>query len=340
MADEEKKELKTVADDVAAARKEANRERRRRTSAQILTFDEGGERPRTNADVERETYITLNESLLAKKRLTGTITGVEEIDGGNGKVTVAAVLRMNEYKIYIPADRCIDAELTGEAAKNPTPEAIQRNQSYLLSKRLGSVVDFVVKGIDREKKIVVASRKEAMEQLVNETYFRRNLVRVDGPIVQGRIVFAIKIGIIVEVGGVEAYIPCQELRYQQIQDATKYFQVGDTIKLKVLEVEKNPETKSVHLTVSAKQAMEDPRETEFDKYNEQALYVGVASRCTAHGIYVSLNDGDYGMDVFCHFPKNGPRPVRGQGCTVRIIKKDEDKKRLFGLIIHTDPIRT
>lgn len=43
---------------------------------------------------------------------------------------------------------------------------------YLLNKRLGAEVDYIVKGVDQENNVVAASRLEAMALKRREYYFR------------------------------------------------------------------------------------------------------------------------------------------------------------------------
>ena len=45
------------------------------------------------------------------------------------------------------------------------------------------------------------------------------------------------------------------------------------------------------------------------------------------------------MDIFCKFPNHGKVPVRRSKVTVKVTKKDTEKKRLWGTIIHIAPLR-
>ena len=61
-----------------------------------------------------------------------------------------------------------------------------------LSKRLKSEIDYVVKGIDEDKEIVVASRKEAMDrkckEFLLETDKDGNYIVYEGAVVEARVV--------------------------------------------------------------------------------------------------------------------------------------------------------
>ena len=63
----------------------------------------------------------------------------------------------------IPAAECVDVPDSGD--RDP-----KKYEQYVMSKRLGSEVDYIVKGIDAEHDIVAASRKDAMEKKCKEFF--------------------------------------------------------------------------------------------------------------------------------------------------------------------------
>lgn len=105
----------------------------------IISID-GKLKVETQEEKKRNTLITLNESLKSGKVLTGTISGVERL---GKKGPAIAVIYMNDYKIMIPASECIDIPPAEE-------KDAQQYEQYLLSKRLASEVDFVIKCIEED----------------------------------------------------------------------------------------------------------------------------------------------------------------------------------------------
>lgn len=290
----------------------------------IISID-GKLKVETQEEKKRNTLITLNESLKSGKVLTGTISGVERL---GKKGPAIAVIYMNDYKIMIPASECIDIPPAEE-------KDAQQYEQYLLSKRLASEVDFVIKCIEEDNEIAVASRMEAMlkkrKEFLLETDKNGAYVVNEGSIVESRVVCTTRAGIIVEIFGAECYIPCRELSYQRIQDATQDFFVGTRILVKILSIDRNVETGIVNIEASVKQASENPYEKAMKFYNEGDKYLGVVSMIDENGVFVALNGG---IDALCKYPDRGPRPPRGAKVTVRITVKNEEEKRLFGLITH------
>lgn len=290
----------------------------------IVSID-GKLKVKTAEELKKEALITLSESCKSGKILTGVITGVEKL-GKNGPSI--AVIFLNDYKIMIPASECIDIPAPGD--KDP-----QQYEQYLVSKRLGSEVDYIVKVVEEENGIAIASRMEAMmkkrkEFLLDTDKNDKYLVNEDS-IVEARVVCTTRAGIIVEVFGTECYIPCRELSYQRIQDATQDFFVGTRVLVKILSITRDLENSIVNIDASVKQANENPYEKALKFYNEGDKYVGKVSMIDHNGVFVAL---DSGIDVLCKFPDRGPRPPRGATVTIRITLKNEEEKRLFGLITH------
>ena len=325
---------KTVSDKLIEETKKANQEAKKaeRVSSEsgkkIISID-GKLKVDTDEDRRKNALISLNESFKGGKILTGHVTGVEKV-GKNGPSV--AVLYVEDFKIIIPATECIDIPDPGD--RDP-----QKYEQYLLSKRLKSEIDYVVKGIDEQKEIVVASRKEAMakkcKEFLLETDKDGNYIVYEGAVVEARVVCTTRAGIIVEIFGVESYIPSRELSYQRIQDATQEFMVGQRVLAKILTIDRDLEAETVTIEASIKQANPNPYAKAMKRYNVNDKYVGEVSMIDENGVFVALEGG---VDVLCKYPERGARPPRGTIVTVRITTKNEEMNRLFGLITHVSKI--
>lgn len=326
-------EKKTVSEQLIEDTQKANQkakeaEKRNENNKRIISID-GKLKVDTDEDRRKNALLSLNESLKGGKILTGHVTGVEKV-GKNGPSV--AVLYMEDFKIIIPALECIDIPDPGD--RDP-----QKYEQYLLSKRLKSEIDYVVKGIDEDKEIVVASRKEAMDrkckEFLLETDKDGNYIVYEGAVVEARVVCTTRAGIIVEIFGVESYIPSRELSYQRIQDATQEFMVGQRILSKILTIDRDLENETVTIEASIKQANPNPYAKAMKRYNVNDKYVGEVSMIDENGVFVALEGG---VDVLCKYPERGARPPRGTIVTVRITTKNEEMNRLFGLITHVSKI--
>ena len=203
----------------------------------------------------------------------------------------------------------------------------------MLTKRLGAEVDYIVKGVDPEAGIAVASRLEAMRVKRKQYYFGvdrdGNNLLYAGVCAEARVVSVIRAGIFVDLFGLEIYIPLRELSYQRMMDASGYFQPGQRILVKILDVDRS-DRNNVKAVASVKQATENPYEKALRRYTVGNRYVGTVSMVDTNGVFVAL---DGGIDCLCSYPKRG-RPPRGARVTVRVLGINHETNRIWGAITH------
>ena len=288
----------------------------------VLSIDE---RPSVETDEERaqSDLIDLLESLKTGRILTGTIQGVEQAAGN----VSCAVIYHGVFKVIVPASEAV------ETPEDLHGRSLEEVMHYLLSKRLGAESDYIVKGIDREANVAIASRLDAMKAKRKQFYLGtdrdgNNLI-YPGLCAEARVVSAIRAGIFVDLFGLEIYIPLRELSYQRLMDASGYFQPGQRILVKVLDVDRSDKN-DIKASASVKQAGENPYEKALRMYTVGNRYVGSVSMVDTNGVFVAL---DGGIDCLCSYPKRG-RPPRGARVTVRILGINHETNRIWGAITH------
>ena len=313
--------------DVGDGVEETPKPRKRRASARSQPVVSIDERPtvETEADKAKNDLLDLLESQKTGRILTGTIQGVER--PADNPSRSLAVIYHGEFKVMIPAEEAVEppADYRGRL-----PEDVLH---YMLTKRLGAEVDYIVKGIDPKSGLAVASRLEAMKSKRKAYYLGTdrdgNNLLYSGVCAEARIVSAIRAGIFVDLFGLEIYIPLRELSYQRWMDAAAYFQPRQRILVKVLEVDRS-DRNQIKATASVKQAGENPYEKALRRYSVGNRYVGTVSMVDTNGVFVAL---DGGIDCLCSYPKRG-RPPRGSRVTVRILGINNDSNRIWGAITH------
>ena len=284
----------------------------------------------TDTDRLRSDLLDLVESFKSKRILTGTIQGVERL-ADNPEMSYAVIYH-GDFKVIIPVLEAI------EEPEDYRDQARGDVLHYLLNKRLGAEVDYIVKGIDQENNVVAASRLEAMALKRREYYFRTdrdgNYQIYEGIRAEARVISVIRAGIFVDLFGAETYIPLRELSYQRWVDAAQHHQPGQRVLVKVLDVDRSDRSHP-RVTASVKQAMENPYEKALKKYVVGNRYVGTVSMVDLNGVFVSL---DGGIDCLCTYPKRG-RPPRGARATVRILGINHESNRIWGVITHMSTAR-
>ena len=314
-SDTEEKEVKTT-----TRRKRANT----RTAVNVLSIDEH-RTVETEADKARNDLLDLIESMKTQKILTGTIQGVEQPEDNPSRSL--AVIYHGDFKVIIPAE---EAVLPPEDNRGRSQEDVMH---YTLTKRLGAEVDYIVKGIDPQSGVAVASRLEAMAAKRKEYYFGTdrdgNNILYEGVCAEARIVSVIRAGIFVDLFGLEIYIPLRELSYQRLLDASSQFQPGQRVLVKILSIDRS-DRNHIKASASVKQAGENPYESALRTCSVGNRYVGTVSMVDTTGVFVAL---DGGVDCLCSYPKRG-RPPRGARVTVRILGLNMESNRIWGAITH------
>ncbi len=312
-------------EDSSGAEEAPKKRRSVRPNRDVLTIDDT-RTVRTDADREQEDLLDLIESMRIGRILSGTIQGVER--PSEKQSHIIAVIYHGAYKVIIPAEEAVDPP---EDYRDQNPDDVHH---YMLTKRLGAEVDYIIKGIDSEAKIAVASRLAAMKAKRKQYYFGTdrdgNNLLYSGVCAEARVVSCIRAGIFVDLCGLEVYIPLRELSYQRMMDAAGYFQPGQRILVKILELDRS-DRDHIKVKASVKQAGENPYEKALHKYAVGNRYVGTVSIVDTNGVFVAL---DGGIDCLCSYPKRG-RPPRGARVTVRILGINHDTNRIWGAITHT-----
>lgn len=129
---------------------------RRTTSARPASVVSIDARPtvETEEDKARNDLLDLMESLKSKRILTDTIQGIER--PADNPLRSLAVIYHGDIKVIIPAEEAVEPP---EDFRGRLPEDVLH---YMLTKRLGAEVDYIIMGIDAAAGVAVGSRLEAM----------------------------------------------------------------------------------------------------------------------------------------------------------------------------------
>ena len=128
-----------ASDGVESPEKKPRRRAAARPASPVVSIDE---RPsvETEADKARNDLLDLVESLKTKRILTGTIQGIER--PADHPSRSLAVIYHGDIKVIIPAEEAVEPP---EDFRGRLPEDVLH---YMVTKRLGAEVDYIIKGID------------------------------------------------------------------------------------------------------------------------------------------------------------------------------------------------
>lgn len=186
---------------------------------------------------------------------------------------------------------------------------------------IGTKVAMIVLNYDRENDVFTASRKDALERMAEITW---------GRLEEGQEIIAVvrKVSpkvIDVDIGGIKVKIPAAEIDYEWIDDLRDRFKIGDNLKVKVMEVDK--ENKKVVL--SAKALKPNPYPDCTKRYAKGGEYVGKVTGVEDYGIFVNLEPG---VDALVRHMKF-ERLRKGDRVILRVYEVDPQKERIYGKIV-------
>lgn len=276
----------------------------------------------TEFEKAKDKFLDLIESLKTGRYLTDTIQGVEK---HSGMGEPRAIIFHGDYKVVIMASMIVNLPRN---LRDQEPNDIYH---YLLTKRIGAEIDYVVKGIDQNTGLAVASRKEAMNTKRRHYYLnltREGTYRIyEGIVCEARVTSVIPDGIFVEIFGIDVYIPLRELSYLRLSDAMGYFEPGDRVLVKITSLDRSDEN-NIRISASVKQVAANPIAKALEKIEVESNYAGTVSMADENGIFVKL---DIGADCRCPYPHR-TRPPKGARVIVKIAGVDMERQFIWGNI--------
>ncbi len=242
---------------------------------------------------EFEARVKLNEPI--KVKVTNVV---------NGGVTAS----FGSVKIFIPASQL------GQKVDN-------------LDEYRGKNIEIKVIEYNPEKKKIVGSErvlvKAAREQAEKEVWSKA----VEGAELEGTIREIKDYGCFVDLGGMDGLLHISEISWKPIHNPSEVFKVGDTVKVKVLSVDK--ENKKISL------GYRKPEDNPWLKvpYEVGQVVEAEVVSMKPFGAFVALENGLEGLvhiSNITHARIAKPQDVleMGQKVTAKVIEVDPEKKRI------------
>jgi len=257
---------------------------------------------------ENEKKGTLNEEILSK--YDNTLNAIKDHEVVEGTVT-----SINKREVVVNVGFKSDGIVpAGEFRYNP-------------ELKVGDKVEVYIESQEDKKGQLVLSHKEAR---ASRSWDRVNDACNAGEIVNGFIKCRTKGGMIVDVLGMEAFLPGSQIDVKPIRDYDQF--VGKTMEFKIVKV--NDEFRNV--VVSHKALIEAEIEAQkaeiVAKLEKGQVLEGVVKNITNYGVFIDLG----GVDGLIHITDlswgrvNDPKEIveLDQKINVVILDFDDEKKRI------------
>ncbi len=193
--------------------------------------------------------------------------------------------------------------------------------------KIGGEVEVVLESVEDQEGNLVLSKQRAdflriWEKVVN--------AHETGEILQGKIVKRIKGGMVVDLMGMEAFLPGSQIDIRPIRDFDAF--VGQIMDFKVVKVNIPTENVVVSHKVLVEEEIADQRNAILESLERGQILEGTAKAITDFGVFVDLG----GVDGLIHITDlswgriNHPNEVVKLDQTIKVVVTDfdEEKKRI------------
>ncbi|MGA2525919.1 MAG: 30S ribosomal protein S1 [Smithellaceae bacterium] len=231
-------------------------------------------------DRKRSNVVLSRRPIVASERETEKKDILSSIQEGN--VVEGVIKNITDYGIFI--------DLGGiDGLLHVTDISWGRIAKPAESFHKGEKITVRVLSFDREKERVSLGLKQLTDNPWEQIIEKYPV----SSIVEGKVVNLTDYGVFVELEpGVEGLVHISEMYWtREIKHPSKVLNIGETIKVVVLEV--NPESKRISL--SLKQTAPNPWEKLKEKYSVGTTVKGVVRNITNFGVFVGIEEGIDGL---------------------------------------------
>lgn len=258
-----------------------------------------------------------------RKILSGTLSGIERLDGG----WVVAVVYYKGHRILIPMEEMM-INLEGDGRENSDP---LNRQIRLANNMLGAELDFMIQDLDEKTGSVVASRKEAMIRKRQQFYFSEtdaSPMIQPGRIVEARVIAVAPKAVRLEVFGVECSLKARDMSWEWLSDANERFATGDVVRVVVKNVSCHT-LQDMKVEVSAKEAIPNVNKENLMRLKRQGKYVGRVTDVYKGTCFLCLNCR---VNAVAHSCNTASLPGKGDEVGFLVTRINEEREVAEGII--------
>ncbi|MDR2694148.1 MAG: S1 RNA-binding domain-containing protein [Chitinispirillales bacterium] len=249
----------------------------------------------------------LREALEARMPVQGKVTGVSK----NG-----LIVKIMGHRSFCPVSQ-IDVRYTSD-----------------VNEYLNKTLDFVITRITEGGKNIVVSRVPLFEAGLEEQFKKFADTAGSNKVFKGKVSKVAEFGLFVEIGGLEGLVHISEVSWQRAQNLSESFAVGKEVEFVVLKAERKDTLRNSKISLSMKQALDDPWKKVADGVTVGETLSGKVTRLADFGAFVEVIPGVEGLVHVSemawgrrvHHPSEIVAP--GQAVRVTVLGIDHNKKSI------------
>ncbi|HEV3203042.1 MAG TPA: S1 RNA-binding domain-containing protein [Gemmataceae bacterium] len=201
---------------------------------------------------------------------------------------------------------------------------VENVESYINQRLTCLVTD-----VDKEERNLVVSRRALIEKEREENREKLWNELAEGQVRSGVVRSVREFGAFVDLGGVDGLLHVSEMSWNRVQDPNQIVQLGQTVKVVVLKIDREKRK----LSLGLKQLTASPWDNAGTNYLPNTVVKGTVTRLMDFGAFVELEPGVEGL---VHISELAPQRVRrvadvvqtGQEVHVMVLRVDTAQKRI------------
>ena len=289
---------------------------RRQSSEDLLELNDQ-ERGVTREDSEDAKWGYLAGAARRQQILTGIVsTDISLTENGMPVVPID----FEGLCVKIPVREMVLSEWPDDA---PIPKDVR----IQIGRMLGATIDFIPAGVDIKNRAAIGSRKAAMLQR-QKRYYASGRVK-PGILMACRVLAVGNNAMTVEACGVDTEIYARNVSWQWFSDITDLYATGDLVVARVMDVGYNPEREVYSVSLSIKEASENPDRAALEKIVPNSNYFGVVTGVKDRVFFVRLQAG---VNAKTKLYRSIDMPSRLDTVSFRVTGVDEESGIALGFI--------
>ena len=289
---------------------------RRQSSEDLLELNDQ-ERGVTREDSEDAKWGYLAGAARRQQILTGIVsTDISLTENGMPVVPID----FEGLCVKIPVREMVLSEWPDDA---PVPKDVR----IQIGRMLGATIDFIPAGVDIKNRAAIGSRKAAMLQR-QKRYYASGRVK-PGILMACRVLAVGNNTMTVEACGVDTEIYARNVSWQWFSDITDLYATGDLVVARVMDVGYNPEREVYSVSLSIKEASENPDRAALEKIVPNSNYFGVVTGVKDRVFFVRLQAG---VNAKTKLYRSIDMPSRLDTVSFRVTGVDEESGIALGFI--------
>lgn len=175
--------------------------------------------------------------------------------------------------------------------------------------------------VDKKKNKLILSHREAVFAEKAKQRVETMKTIAQGDVVEGEVVKITDFGAFVDINGIDGLLPLSEITWRRIQHPSEVLNLGQTLTVRVLTVDKELQ----RISLSLKRLETDPWDTVNAQFRVGDVVQGRISKTLNSGVLAELTPG---IEAYCAYEQNGPDFALNETHTFEIVSILPDERKI------------